>query len=89
MLFRSVVVILLVFIVTALTRYSAAAIFGGTFGNFAIRYPKVAIFSLLVPVGIHLAIPKIPAWLLIVISVFGSLAVARIFYNMEKKRVQA
>lgn len=85
----AVVAVLPAFIVTALTRYSAAAIFGGTFGNFAIRYPKVAIFSLLVPLGIHLAIPKIPAWLLIVISVFGSLAVARLFYNMEKKRVQA
>ena len=84
----AVVATLPAFLVKALTRYSAAAIFGGTFGNFAIRYPKVAAFSLLAPLSIHLAIPKIPAWLLIVISVFGSLAVARLFYNMEKNKAQ-
>ena len=30
-------------IVSALTKYAAGAIFGGTFGTYALKYPKVAI----------------------------------------------
>ena len=62
----------------------AAAIFGGTFGNFAIKYPKVAVFSLGLPLAVKLTVGA-PAWLLIVISVFGSLAVARFFYVREHR----
>ena len=72
----AVVAMLPEFIVDALTKYAAAAIFGGTFGNFAIKYPKVAVFSLGLPLAVKLTVGA-PAWLLIVISVFGSLAVAR------------
>lgn len=81
----AVVAVLPPFIVSALTRYAAAAIFGGTFGNFALRYPIIAIFALAVPLIIHIYIfPTIPAWLLIVISVFGSMAFARMLYKAGK-----
>ncbi len=80
----AVVAILPVFIVNALTKYAAAAIFGGTFGNFAIKYPKVAVFALGLPLAVRLTVGA-PAWLLIVISVFGSLAAARFFYVREHK----
>lgn len=72
------------FIVDALTKYAAAAIFGGTFGNFAIKYPKVAVFALGLPLAVRLTVGA-PAWLLIVLSVFGSLGVARFFYTREQK----
>ena len=52
--------------------YAAAAIFGGTFGNFAVKYPKVAVFGLLIPTVLKLFVP-VPAWLVIVCAVFGTL----------------
>lgn len=81
----AVVSVLPEFIVTALTKYAAAAIFGGTFGNFAIKYPKVAVFSLGFPLLLMYTV-SLPAWSLIVIGVFGSLGVARLLYVMENKR---
>ena len=81
----SVVSILPPVIVSALTKYAAAAIFGGTFGSFAIKYPKIALFALGIPVCLKLTIAP-PAWLLIVSSVFGSLAIARVFYMIDSKK---
>lgn len=78
----AVVSILPQFIVTALTKYAAAAIFGGTFGNFAIKYPKIAVFAIGIPFVLKMT-TGLPAWVLIVASVFGSLAVARFFYTRE------
>lgn len=67
-----------------LKTYASAAIFGATFGNFALKKPKVAIFGLLIPVVCKL-VGTIPAWLTIVLSVFGTVFIARLFYNAEKK----
>ena len=80
----AVVSILPAFIVTALTKYAAASIFGGTFGNFAIKYPKIAIFAIGIPFVLKMT-TGLPAWVLIVASVFGSLAVARFFYTREHR----
>ena len=80
----AVVSILPAFIVTALTKYAAAAIFGGTFGNFAIKYPKIAIFAIGIPFVLKMT-TGLPAWVLIVASVFGSLAVARFFYTRDHR----
>ena len=71
-------------VVSALTKYAAAAIFGGTFGTYALKYPKVAIFG----IGLALAMKFLlspPAWILIVVSVFGSLGFARLMYVKEKR----
>lgn len=71
-------------VVSALTKYAAAAIFGGTFGTYALKYPKVAIFG----IGLALAMKFLlspPAWVLIVVSVFSSLGFARLMYVKEKK----
>ena len=68
------------FIVTGLTQYASSAIFGATFGNFAIKYPKVAVFALAIPVALKLFTPLAAAWV-IVITVFGTLFIARVFYK--------
>ena len=81
----AVVAVLPTIISDALTKYAAGAIFGGTFGNFAVKYPKVAVFSLFATLAVKMLINP-PAWVLIVFAVFGSLAVARIFYQMDKKK---
>lgn len=81
----AVVTVLPDFIVAALTKYAAAAIFGGTFGNFAIKYPKIAAFALLATLGVK-ALFAPPAWIMIVFAVFGSLLFARILYKKDSKR---
>ena len=81
----AVVAVLPTIISDALTKYAAGAIFGGPFGNFAVKYPKVAVFSLFATLAVKMLINP-PAWVLIVFAVFGSLAVARIFFQMDKKK---
>lgn len=81
----AVVAILPAFLNTALKTYAAAAIFGGTFGNFAIKYPKVAVFGLLIPVVFKMFIP-VPAWVVIVCAVFGTLGISRVFYTADQKK---
>lgn len=81
----AVVAVLPAFLNTALKNYAAAAIFGGTFGNFAVKYPKVAVFGLLIPTVLKLFVP-VPAWLVIVCAVFGTLGIARLFYVSDQKK---
>lgn len=81
----AVVAVLPDFIVAALTKYAAAAIFGGTFGNFAIKYPKVAVFALFATLAVKMLFAP-PAWVMIIFAVFGSLLVARILYKKDRKK---
>jgi len=67
-------------IVSGLTKYASSAIFGATFGNFAVKYPKVAVFALAIPVVLKM-FTTLPAAVVIVCTVFGSLGIARVFYK--------
>ena len=55
-------------------------IFGATFGNFAVKYPKVAVFALAIPVILKMT-TGLPAAAVIVCTVFGTLLIARVFYK--------
>ena len=68
-----------------LQTYASAAIFGATLGNFGLKKPKVAVIGLAIPVICKL-IGGIPAWIIIVLSVFGTVGVARLFYVAEQKK---
>ena len=81
----SIVAILPEAINVGLKTYASAAIFGATFGNFALKKPKVAIFGALIPAVCKL-IGGIPAWLVIILSVFGTVIIARLFYVAERKK---
>ena len=81
----SIVAILPEAINVGLKTYASAAIFGATFGNFALKKPKVAIFGALIPAVCKL-IGGIPAWLIIILSVFGTVIIARLFYKAESKK---
>lgn len=76
----AVLAVLPEFIVAGLTKYSSSAIFGATFGNFAIKYPKIAVFALLIPVILKM-FTGLPAAAVIVCTVFGTLLIARVFYQ--------
>lgn len=73
-------------VVNGLSTFTAPAIFGAMFGSFAIKYPKLAIFGLGIPVGIRLLAPTAPAYIIIISAVFGTILIARVFHNMEKKK---
>lgn len=66
--------------------YTVPAIFGAVFGQFSLRYPKVAVFGLGIPLLLLGVLKGIPVWLVIPASVFGSIGIARIFYNLERQR---
>ncbi len=76
----AVLAVLPEFIVAGLTKYASSAIFGATFGNFAIKYPKIAVFALLIPVVLKM-FTGLPAAAVIVCTVFGTLLIARVFYQ--------
>ncbi|MCR5576803.1 MAG: hypothetical protein K6F56_07330 [Oscillospiraceae bacterium] len=65
--------------------YASAAIFGATFGNYALKKPKIAVFGALIPIVCKL-IGTLPAWLTIVLSVFGTVLIARLMFNAEQKK---
>jgi len=66
--------------------YTVPAIFGAVFGQFSLRYPKVAVFGIGIPLLLLGVLKGIPVWLVIPASVFGSIGIARIFYNWERQR---
>ncbi|WP_198469764.1 hypothetical protein [Acetomicrobium sp. S15 = DSM 107314] len=67
----------------ALKNYAAAAIFGAVYGQFSLRYPKVAIIALPIPL-IVIGLLKFPAWSAIAISVFGTIGISRWLYVSKK-----
>lgn len=72
-------------IANAFKVYTVPAIFGAVFGQFTLRYPKVAVFGIGIPLLLMGVLKGIPVWLVIPASVFGSIAVARVFYNAEER----
>ena len=70
-----------------LKSYASAAIFGATLGNFGMKKPKLALIGLAIPICCK-AVGGLPAWLIILLSVFGTVIFARIFYVMDKKKAQ-
>lgn len=82
----AVIKVLPVTITDALKTYTAPAIFGAMFGQFAMKYPKLAIFGLGIPVAIRFLAPTAPAYFVIIPAVFGTIIIARFFYKAEKNK---
>ncbi len=74
-------------IALAFKQYTVAAIFGAVFGQFTLKYPLLAVAGIGIPMAMHLIahslhIPFLAqSWLLIVASIFGTIAIARVFYK--------
>ena len=73
---------------TGLKTYAATAIFGAALGNLAVKSPKLGACSLAVAVVCYLVkwVIPVPVWLLIICSVFGTVAVAGIMYVRQTRR---
>lgn len=76
-------------VVKGLSTYTAPAIFGAMFGQFAIKFPKLSIFGLGIPVAIRFFLPKVPAYIIIMAAVFGTMLVGRLFHNADQKKKRA
>ncbi|MDD4504326.1 MAG: hypothetical protein PHS15_05810 [Clostridiaceae bacterium] len=76
--------ILPVVIADAFKNYTVPAIFGAVFGQFAIKYPMLAIVGIGIPIILRFT-TKFPSWVLIIFSVFGTIIIARIIYQNKKK----
>ena len=74
-------------IAIAFKQYTVAAIFGAVFGQFTLKYPKLAVAGIAIPLLIYIVAPKIglgfltQTWIVIVASVFGTIAVGRLLYK--------
>lgn len=68
-----------------LQTYASTAIFAAMAGNVAIKKPLLALFGIIIPIVCKLYFRMLPAWVVIIICVFGTLAIARIMYNMRRK----
>lgn len=76
---------------TGLQSYAATAIFGAALGNFAVKAPKLGLCSLAAAVIFMLLkwVLPVPAWVIILCSVFGTVGIARILYVRERKKAAA
>ena len=69
------------FVADAFRKFTAPAIFGAVFGQFAMRQPKLAPFALAIP--ITMLYFKLPIWSVILAAVFGTIAISRVFYKAK------
>ncbi|MDK2917519.1 MAG: hypothetical protein PWQ37_252 [Candidatus Petromonas sp.] len=68
----------------AFRNYTVPAILGAVFGQFAFKYPKLAVIGIGIPVLLRYT-TGMSAWMLIIAAVFGTIGIARILYNKENK----
>ena len=62
----------------AFVNYTSPAIFGAIFGQFAPRHPKIAVFAMAIAVPLRFV--GVQEWIVIALSVFGTIAVGRFLY---------
>jgi hypothetical protein len=63
----------------AFTSYTSPAIFGAVFGQFSRRHPQIAVVALAIAVPLK-CVTRVPDWMVIAVSVFGTMAAARLLY---------
>jgi hypothetical protein len=69
-------------IATAFKNYTVPAIFGAVFGQFSLKYPKLAIVGIGIPTLLRFT-TNLPSWVLIIVSVFGTIAFAKLTYKKD------
>lgn len=69
-------------IALAFKKYTVAAIFGAVFGQFALKYPVLAIPGIAIPLGLYWSGVGFltQTWVVIVMSIFGTIAIGRFLY---------
>jgi hypothetical protein len=73
-------------IITAFQDYTLPAIFGCLYGQFTVMKPRIALYALPVVLLVYMLFPGLPAYIYIIVAIFGNLLITRVLYN--KKMVQ-
>lgn len=68
-------------IIGALSRYTLPAISGAVFAQFAISNPKIAVMALPIPLIMLGLLNVSQLWLVILVSVFGTIGLSRLVYK--------
>lgn len=74
-------------VTTALNSYLLPGVFGGMFGLYGTKYPKIAVPCFVVIVILNYLsgnMGLLPSWLVLVLAVFGTLAFTRVLYKANK-----
>ena len=74
-------------ITEALNTYLLPGVFGGMFGLYGTKYPKIAIPAFIVIVVLNILSGRmglLPSWVVLIIAVFGTLAFTRVMYKAGK-----
>jgi hypothetical protein len=69
--------------------YILPAVFGAVFVQFAIRYPVVGLMAIPIPLILLGWVKVLPIWVVIPACVFGTVALARLYYQAHLKRREA
>lgn len=67
---------------TGFVSFASPAIFGAVFGQFCRRYPVLAVVALGIALSLRCGL-KLQDWIVIAVSVFGTIAVARVLYKKK------
>lgn len=78
----SIIEIMPDFVIHAFRNYTAPAIFGAVFGQFSMRYPKLAPFGIGIPLFLSVIFGA-PAWIKILGAVFGTILVGKLLFDRE------
>jgi len=65
--------------------YILPAVFGAVFAQFAIKYPVVGLMAIPIPLILLGVIKVLPVWVVIPACVFGTVALARLYYQLRLK----
>lgn len=68
-------------VIIAVKEYILPTIFGCLYGQFTIIKPKVALYALPIVLCVYLLVPGAPAYVYILVAIFGNLLVTRILYK--------
>lgn len=66
----------------AFKEYTLPALFGALYGQFAVNMPKIALYALPLSLVI-MKFTSAPAWLVIIIAIFGTVFISRFLYKKE------
>lgn len=68
-------------VIIALKEYILPTIFGCIYGQFTIMKPKISLYALPIVLALYLLLPGLPAYVYILVAVFGNLLITRILYK--------
>lgn len=68
-------------LIAAVKNYILPTIFGCLYGQFTVMKPRIALYALPVTALVYIFSPTLPAYVYIIVAIFGNMLLTRIFYK--------